>query len=304
MPIDHESLAISSVAVGTIPNNDAAEVGFQATVNSFSPGLVPSFTNQSTVHYNAGSTVTSNTETYSSGTGGAIQLASLTLGDHVYVDANHNNVYDAGEGVSGVALTLYTLGTALNPGTSGVDVNGDGINDTAVTTTTTGADGVYSFTGLAPGSYVVSIDAGNFASGQALANDVVIATAVDPSTDNTPGDNNAVNGPSGTVVTKEVTLAYGSEPASDATPVSPADHDVNNTVGLGLVPNSPPTANNDSVTVNEDSPLDLLVGQQQPGLGATPTRPSHRHRLGRPWHADPPRLDRSASPPATTPTPR
>src|SRR6185503_2161278 len=112
--------------------------------------------------------VLSNTETYSSSVGASVQLASLTLGDHVYKDANANGTYDSGEGVANVALTLYTLGTLANPGSSGVDVNGDGINDTVVTTATTGVDGIYSFAGLAPGDYVVSIDADNFTSGHPL----------------------------------------------------------------------------------------------------------------------------------------
>ncbi len=62
------------------------------------------------------------------------------LGDRVWVDANVNGIQDDGEeGVPGVIVNLYA-------------------NDTLVTTTTTGIDGRYLFTGLVPGSYFVEFD--------------------------------------------------------------------------------------------------------------------------------------------------
>ncbi|MCK8496112.1 hypothetical protein M0L20_29870, partial [Spirosoma sp. RP8] len=57
-----------------------------------------------------------------------------SLGDYVWVDANKNGIQDAGESpIAGVVVTLYTNGVAS-------------------LTTTTNASGLYSFTGLTPGS--------------------------------------------------------------------------------------------------------------------------------------------------------
>jgi LPXTG-site transpeptidase (sortase) family protein len=67
---------------------------------------------------------------------GLYQLASL--GDRVWEDLNRDGIQDAGEpGIVGVTVDLYTAAGAL------------------VTTTTTGAGGIYNFTDLIPGDYYV-----------------------------------------------------------------------------------------------------------------------------------------------------
>ncbi len=66
------------------------------------------------------------------------ELLPATLSGYVYHDQNNNGVRDAGEaGIGNVTLTLYDFGGA------------------AVATTTTGANGYYEFTGLAPELYSV-----------------------------------------------------------------------------------------------------------------------------------------------------
>ncbi len=67
---------------------------------------------------------------------------------------NDNGVFDAGTdtGINGVALTLFAD-------------DGDGVfdaGDTQIATTTTAGGGLYSFTGLAPGNYIVRVDQSNF----------------------------------------------------------------------------------------------------------------------------------------------
>ena len=71
----------------------------------------------------------------------------LTIGNFVWNDLNNNGTQDAGEpGVAGVIVKLYA------------DNNTDGVADgTAIATATTDANGIYSFTGRVPGSYVVGI---------------------------------------------------------------------------------------------------------------------------------------------------
>ncbi len=69
-----------------------------------------------------------------------------SIGNRLWEDTNADGVQDAGEtGIGGVTVTL-----------SGVDLNNDGTLDTL--TTVTAADGSYSFGGLPPGNYTVSVD--------------------------------------------------------------------------------------------------------------------------------------------------
>lgn len=66
-------------------------------------------------------------------------LAPAALGNRLWIDTNRNGIQDASEtaGVDGVTVTLYNSG------------------GTAIATTVTAGGGLYSFTGLAPGTYSV-----------------------------------------------------------------------------------------------------------------------------------------------------
>jgi uncharacterized repeat protein (TIGR01451 family) len=68
-----------------------------------------------------------------------------SLGDFVWEDLNADGIQDAGEpGIAGVIVSLY------------FDADQDGTPDGApIAATTTGPNGEYSFTGLAPGNYIV-----------------------------------------------------------------------------------------------------------------------------------------------------
>ena len=95
---------------------------------------------------------------------GYYQTASL--GDRVWVDNNANGQQDAGE--AGIVGQLVTL---IGGGADGL-ING--IGDTT-TTTTTGANGIYQFTGLTPGQeYQVQFSkpAGSVFTGANIGNDV------------------------------------------------------------------------------------------------------------------------------------
>jgi SdrD B-like domain len=72
---------------------------------------------------------------------------TAALGDYVWNDANGNGIQDAGEtGIVGATVKL------IGAGTDGVFGTGD---DVTLGTTTTGAGGIYHFTGLTPGQYQV-----------------------------------------------------------------------------------------------------------------------------------------------------
>jgi protocatechuate 3,4-dioxygenase beta subunit len=72
---------------------------------------------------------------------------TLVLGNSVFNDANNNGLRDAGDaGIVGATVNLY------------VDNNNDNIADgAAIATTTTGADGFYTFENLGPGNYIVGV---------------------------------------------------------------------------------------------------------------------------------------------------
>ncbi|MBP9186708.1 MAG: choice-of-anchor A family protein, partial [Bacteroidia bacterium] len=129
---------------------------------------------------------------------------TLNLGNLVWNDTNGDGDFDGGEPVvSGVTVRLY------------VDANGDNIADgAAITTTTTNAQGLYSFTNLPPNKYIVGIviPTGYISS-------VNVASSSNPNND-INDDNNGVNFLGANVAGTEVrsnfiTLSVGGEPTTD-----------------------------------------------------------------------------------------
>ena len=142
----------------------------------------------------------------------------------VYQDANNNNVYDAGD-------------TPLAPGSSGAGVK-------QLTATSAVATGLYSFTNLAPGDYIVVVADSNFGAGT-LGNKVAHGNPADPN-NNVDNDNNAeqfVPGVPGTyAASRAIRLDYGLE--TSAGPGGTAN-DTNDTLDLGFdQPNQPPVIAN------------------------------------------------------------
>jgi hypothetical protein len=96
-------------------------------------------------------------------------LDTLILGGTIWND----------NGVGGGGIAANGLRDGTEPGVSGVqlslfvDANDDNVPDSPasplVTGVLTNGSGDYSFTGLAPGNYIVRVDAGNFTGGGALA---------------------------------------------------------------------------------------------------------------------------------------
>jgi len=244
--LTHEEFALSPAAVvGTLPVGKSVIVAFKSVVNSFGNQVIPDYFNTGTISGSNFPTVNTNTET--------LDIDTLTLGDRIFIDVNKNGVYDAGTdtGVVGVTLTLYA------------DSNGSGALDgaeltTVIATATTGAGGVYTFPNLAPGDYVVSVDASNFAGAAPLFGKVSIAGGTDPD-DNIDHDDNGVAGPSGTIISAPIRLDYNQEPTAGT------GNDTNNTLDFGFIaPNQAPTSNNfDSdiaAYVEGAAPVKLDVG--------------------------------------------
>ena len=152
---------------------------------------------------------------------------SLALGDQVWMDTNNNGIFEPqnGEvGVDGVRLNLY------------LDANNDGLPTldeyagSTSTATINGFAGIYRFSGLAPGNYIVVVDPSNFNGGGALAGKVS-STGNDPAPDPDDDVNGDDNGTSLGALTGShpVTLTTGGEPTSED-----GDANTNLTVDFGF----------------------------------------------------------------------
>ncbi|MCA9235377.1 MAG: DUF11 domain-containing protein [Planctomycetales bacterium] len=135
---------------------------------------------------------------------------TLSLGDLVWNDTDNDGMVDAGEqGISGVKVKLYADTNGDNNYTAGVDAY--------MAETVTDAAGKYMFTNLAPGSYVVMVDAANFQAGKALAglkSSSGNGVATDPD-DNINNDDNGMALAGAGVVSQAVVLVGGDEPTND-----------------------------------------------------------------------------------------
>jgi Ca2+-binding RTX toxin-like protein len=231
------AFALTPVSIGTLPSNKTVDIFFKATIDLQFDKFISPLMNTATI---SGSNFANVLAVENNA------LDSLTLGSTVYVDANLNGVFDAGEGRTGVALELYA------------DTNDSGgwdAGDVLLGSTTTGALGAYSFTGLAPGDYIVVVTAANFANGAALDDLLIVqGVAADPD-NNVDNDNNGVAATGGAVASQTITLAYNTEPTAGT------GNDTNNTLDFGFVANQPPVANDDSVSVAEDSGANDLTSQ-------------------------------------------
>jgi hypothetical protein len=222
-----EAAAFSAISIGTLPAGHTVTVQFTSTVT-------PPQTNQLVVNAASQASVTSSFPATTSNVSVA-SIDTLQLGDRVFVDANHNQLFDAGEGVAGVTLTLFA-DNGITPGSFDA-------GDTLLATTTSTGDGTYSFTGLAPGDYMVRVDQTNFTAGHTLF-DGSSATAAISLAGNADPDNNADNDDNGIpfsgngVVSQAISLNYNTETTADGT----GQLDINNTLDFGFtfVTEAPP----------------------------------------------------------------
>lgn len=240
-PVDSPATT-GTVNLGSLPAGYAVGIYYTSTVNLVQNAVIANpYTNVATVTYSGGTT-NSNQE--------SLTVDSLTLGSRVFLDADRDGSYGAGDsGIDGVTLSLFA------------DANNDGIADgAALASTTTAGGGLYSFGNVAAGTYIVQVNAANFQSGGALEGRGVTLDGGDPD-DNVDNDNNGISAAGGVVVARPITLTLGSEPTDDGD----SDADTNQTLDFGfVVPNQAPTSTNldgDVVTFTEGSgPVQLDLG--------------------------------------------
>jgi hypothetical protein len=122
----------------------------------------------------------------------------LNLGNIVWIDQCNYGTKDPSEpGVNGATVYLYR------------DINADNLPDAAaIKTTTTSGTGVYSFTNLAPGKYIVGVV---LPTGYAATQTTVNSSNPNSDTDN---DNNGIRTSGGILYSNYITLTFGGEPNS------------------------------------------------------------------------------------------
>lgn len=150
----------------------------------------------------------------------SVTTKGLSVGNLIFNDVNLNGLRDAGEaGVSGAVVQLWTTGADNAIGGSGMNADAQ-----AGASVTTGTDGAYAFTGLAPGYYYVRvIPPATFP--LPGANGVNLDNGVD-------NDSNSVSQPGGAgtaIFGPVIQLTAGSEPTADD-----GDPDTDHTVDFGL----------------------------------------------------------------------
>ncbi len=163
---DNSSSTTLDVTVDFVPPSDQIEVRYDATVDTaVAPGSTinnsailvysslpgPTGTTPNSTGSTAGTSGTLTGERNGNGgvndyidsDGAALNLISHTIAGSVYHDQNNNGIFDeaAIEGLAGVTVQL-----------TGVDHLGSSVS----LTTTTNANGDYSFTGIRPGTYTVT----------------------------------------------------------------------------------------------------------------------------------------------------
>ena len=147
-------------------------------------------------------------------------VPGVELGNLVWFDANNNGVVDAGEtGSAGVTVELISGGIVVD-------------------STVTDANGYYVFSGVTPGTYVVSIPASEFAPGGSLtgwfaSSGSGVSTNANDDVDNN-SDGSVTSG--NAVVSSPITVTGSTEPIDevDESPTGTGDADSNLTVDFGF----------------------------------------------------------------------
>lgn len=236
----YSDAANSSTATITLPQDNAAFIESFVQFDSFAvaSGAGADFNNVGAIEATIG--LSANNDAFVSIVEARrpdvldVELANIlpvTLGGQIFLDNSPTGQNDGDRdgdepGILGVTLDLYQL-----PGPDDV-VDPD--NDVALTSTSSGANGTYLFSGLAPGNYAVVVPANQFQPGAILFG-MANSNGNDPPTDpdnNIDGDDNGTTLGSGAVISGTITLESNSEPIDD----DDTNNNTNTTVDFGFFP--------------------------------------------------------------------
>ncbi|MBK8492563.1 MAG: hypothetical protein IPL49_17150 [Saprospirales bacterium] len=199
---------------GTTPNN------YSSTVSSGVVTLGPGGSEPTTGDSELGPGDTNPADAYANLTVDFGLIQPVNLGNRVWLDVNGDGIQDVGEpGLDGAVLKLL-----VNDGTGNyvpaIDINGN-----PVLNQTTAGGGLYNFTNLPPGEYIVQVVSGP------PGYDVLSPGGADPDADPSNTDSNAYDN-AGTIETLPITLISTTEPNTGA---DGDGTDGNFTVDLGYV---------------------------------------------------------------------
>ena len=169
------AFALTPVVIGTLPAGKTVDVYFNSTITPQTDGYLDNPNPKATVTGTNFATAESQEP---------LALDGLTLANLVFLDVNKDGNYDAGTdtGIVGVSISLYADTN---------DNDGWDAGDALIDTKTTLAGGLYSFTNLAPGDYIVVVNASSFGAGQPLNGRLSVAGGTDPD-DNVDNDDNGI----------------------------------------------------------------------------------------------------------------
>ncbi|MFN0121031.1 MAG: C25 family cysteine peptidase [Blastocatellia bacterium] len=189
---------------------------------------------------------------------------SLTLGNLVFDDYNEDGDYDDSSSVapdatlSGATVRLYQ-----SDGTTEVNIGPDGIlgtSDDASGGVTTGSNGIWQFSGLAAGSYIVKVTPPS-----GYKSTVDTANTGTPNSD-TDHDDNGSGTAAGVATSGTITLTGGGEPTiTNSTGTS-----TNNTLDFGFAPTTPTAVgmvSSQAGHVNDDTLIEWETGFETNNLG-------------------------------------
>jgi hypothetical protein len=147
----------------------------------------------------------------------------LAIGNHVWVDENQDGTLQGAEPkLQGATVKLYE------------DANSDGTPDgAAIDTKTTNANGVYIFTGLDAGNYVVGVTPPAPANGPAYESTDGPGQEMNPNNDGNNNDN-GINTVGGETFSGTVSIAAGTEPTNDNGYSAIPDNNSNLSVDFGF----------------------------------------------------------------------
>ncbi|NBB23039.1 DUF11 domain-containing protein, partial [Runella sp. CRIBMP] len=197
-----ETVTVGGVGGFLLPAGQNIIIKFQVSIDTPLPAGVCQISNQGTVSGGNFTTIQTDDVAGSPVNPTVTQLSKHSLGNLVYRDNNKNGTFDGGDaGIVGVVVNLYQDNGSV-PGVL------DG-TDAFVSTTTTAGGGLYLFSNLCSGDYIVQIPAAEFGAGQELDGLLSSPQGAAPDPDNnTDNDDNGQDALSGSIASQAITLDF------------------------------------------------------------------------------------------------